>query len=160
MELLFEETSYIYNIKWHRPVLYDKFIKEGSEHDYDSYFYMIIGRYGKSYPKLFYIGKTYRQVVSVRLTQKDHVARYKFLCKEYPRHKLYVVCSEIIMEDTQIRSRRVDEVETLLIYSNDCETLINKSKLIYITNKDQYMIRNSGHYKPLHKNLFYGVTSF
>ena len=90
MKILCEDAFWKVSVTWSRPMVYENLIKNGSIHDDEAHLYMISGKYAHNASKVFYVGKTYRQLVSDRLTQIDHKKRYAYLREEYPRHKLYV----------------------------------------------------------------------
>ena len=121
---------------------------------------MITGRFSNRDPKLFYIGKTYKQVVSWRLNQRDHRQRYECLRMKYPRHKLYVSIGLVTMLNGDIRETQVDHIERLLIYAHDSEHLINqKSIYTHGLGEEYYEIVNQGHFRPLHRQIFFGLIS-
>jgi hypothetical protein len=70
MEPLFSELWWKVKIEWQEAEAYEQ-VKNGSSYDFDekAFLYMITGRFSNRAPKLFYIGKTYFQVVSWRLGQ-------------------------------------------------------------------------------------------
>jgi len=158
MEPLFSELWWKIKIEWQEAEAYEQ-VKNGSSYDFDekAFLYMITGRFSNRAPKLFYIGKTYFQVVSWRLGQEDHRRRYEQLRRDYPKHKLYVNIGLVKILNGVINPKRVDHIERLLIYAHDFEHKINQ-KSIYTHGLGEacYEIVNEGYYHPLHQQIFYG----
>ena len=165
-------------ISWTEPVLYDdllddedcvtKFdlkindndgeddflVKEFNE-DINSNFYMILGQWGQK-KRLFYIGKTETPSVIDRLKQIDHKNLKKKLEKKFTRHKLLISLGDLYMGiASNITSQRVDDIESLLIYANDPEC--NEHNVLDHSVKPDYWIKNYGCYKPLYRQLHYGL---
>lgn len=72
MEQLYHEEYWPIEVEWSRPREYDRLLDEGSTHDESANLYLISARYKNNTPKLLYIGQTFNQWVSKRLTQPDH----------------------------------------------------------------------------------------
>ena len=156
MKILFEYVCWDAEINWSRPVLYTN--AKDSWYEYDRYyFYKITGKYSKYPPRLFYIGKTFSQSVKTRLNQKDHINRYKTIRKNYPRFEFYVNFGSIKLAYGKLTQKRIDEIESLLIYSDDSEYLQNKTKIMSLNVKEQYIIKNKGYSAPLHREIAYGM---
>jgi hypothetical protein len=158
MKYLFQEYSWIATVNWSRPVLYQNAKIDYYDAEEYANLYKITGKYSSYDPKLFYIGKTFRQYVTDRLNQPDHVTRYNELTAKYPKHILYVSFGTIQLEYGKLIQTRVDEIETLLIYSHWRKELINKRKIGLLTVEEQYIIYNRGYSMPLHKEIKYGIS--
>lgn len=154
---LFEDDSWDVEINWSRPKLYENVIEYGVELDDDAYLYMITAKYGSSKSKILYIGKTYKQTVSIRLNQDDHRRRYKDFRQKYPRHNLYISYGTVQIHNGNITENRIKEVEKILIYSNDTGHAQNVSNTYSHAVKDSYKIRNSGCRCSLPKQLYLGI---
>ena len=146
-------------IKWSKPIIREEFIEEGSIDDEYAQLYMIIGKFGKK-SNLFYIGKT-DGYVSDRLTQKDHLEKYKEWKKDHPRQKFHVSLGTMKISEGRITKNLINNIETLLIYShyNDDFQYIKNVKNAYsynITNV-QYRIINEGSRKPLYEEIIFGI---
>ncbi len=157
MNKLYPEIFWEVDINWTKPYLYENFLMTGSEYDESAYIYKITGRYSGKAHKLFYIGKTYYQYVITRISQEDHKKRYKKLLKDYQKHKLYVSLGIIEMKNGNITERRIDQIESLLIYSHDFKHLLNKQKLNELNVTEPYKIVNSGYRAPLFKEINFGI---
>ena len=119
--------------------------------------YMIVGHFGGS-RRILYIGKAYRQFVSHRLSQPDHIRRWKKLRRIYPRHKLTVSFGFATFDDARGTSKRIDEVESILIYANWHERLMNSRKVYRFAIRGQIRLTNRGYYKPLRRECFHGTV--
>ena len=155
---LYEEYYWKAKIKWSKPRNYEKVKKYGSKYDETAYFYKITGKYLNNVSKLLYLGKTYDQCVSLRLNQKDHIQRYKRISKEFPKHQLFLSFGELFLEDGLKTKKRIDEIESLLIYAHDSEYLYNKRKLVSFKVLSYYKITNNGYRSPLFKEICFGLT--
>src|SRR5262245_7142849 len=77
-------------IHWTEPVASKQILEDGCDHDGSAHLYHILARYrAKAYQSL-YIGHTYMQCVSDRLSQSDHKHRYAAFVQHYPRHAFWV----------------------------------------------------------------------
>ena len=147
------------------PIPYETIINKGSPHDAEGWLYMILGYHGSSQPKIFYIGKVFNSSVSRRLSP-DHRARYERLCSEHPRHSFRVSLGAVKLAYGHITARRIDEIESILIFAtyhskrNVIESsarMINKSKWFKSGWRHPYMIQNAGSRTPLPRDVHYGV---
>lgn len=147
----------IVDLHWSRPIPYEKIITEGSNHDTESWLYMILGYSRSPDPKLFYVGKVYQTCVSARLRQADHKQRYERLCKEHPRHTFRVSLGAIDIGG-HMTDKKVDEIETMLIYTaKEAQPLINERKWMTHGISRAYHIRNHGSRRPLPQEIFVGI---
>jgi len=156
---LFKNEFWNVEISWSRPTTYENVIYYGTDRDDEAYLYIIAAKYGSNKSKILYIGKTYKQTVSVRLNQEDHKKRYRKFRKEYPRHKLYISYGIVKMKNGKLNSNRIKEIEKILIYSNKTEHSYNVSNLSYHGVTDSYKIKNSGYKHTLPEYLYLGVFS-
>lgn len=157
MKILYNELCWSAKIYWSRPIIYDNAKNFYYEANDISNLYKITGKYSKNKHTLFYVGKTYAQSVSIRLNQKDHVNRYEIIKERYPRFKLYVSFGSITLIYGKLTRKRINEIESLLIYAHDFKNLQNKSKLFSLNVNEQYKIANIGYSFPLHKEITYGI---
>ena len=144
MKPLYHEQYYEVEIDWSRPKAYDRLIEEGSHHDETARLYLISARYSNGKPKLLYIGKTYRQWVSKRLSQKDHKSRYGTFQENYPNHTLFVSHGVITINGSRITSERVSDIESILIYTNEPQHAHNVQNYYSHGVVGSYLIKNKG----------------
>ena len=146
------------HLLWTRPEPYEQIISDGSIHDANGWLYMILGYFGASGPKLFYIGKVYQNCVSARLRQADHKRRYTRLRAEHPRHRFEVSLAAVQIDNRRITHRGIDQIETMLIYTaKESQPLINERKWLSHRISASYHIRNRGHCRPLPKEIRLGI---
>lgn len=157
MKILFEDGFWKVTITWSKPMLYENLIEQGSQHDENAHLYMISGKHQNNKHKVYYIGKTYDQCVSDRLTQSDHKLRYKNIKKDYPRHTLYVSHGIVEIKDGKRTSKRIDEIESILIYSMPAEHSFNEKNYFSHGVTGQYLINNKGHKSSLPNTIGLGV---
>jgi hypothetical protein len=158
--------GYTAEIRWSRPARYDDIVSRGSPHDSEAWFYMILGYYMTSSPKIFYIGKVFNSCVSRRLRQPDHRARFKELQAKYPRHSFRVSLGALSVSrgaselaSGHITAQRIDEIESILIFAafHSHDTLKNKNKKWKSGWRHPYVIRNLGCKAPLPREVHYAV---
>jgi len=148
-EIAFPDDVVPVKIKWSRSYDVDKVLSGEIQEDFDAYFYKITGHYSQ-YVKLFYIGKVFKQTISQRLSQPDHRTRQKKLGNNYPRHKIKIGLG--IPEIARKTKEIIDDIESILIYSNWNENVGNAKKIYKCDiGKSQLLITNTGFYRPLHK---------
>jgi len=117
-------------------------------------FYMILGQWGDK-KKLFYIGKTTKPTYK-RINDIDHVKKRRMMHANHPRHKLLISNGHFFMGDWANKTkRRIDEIESLLIYTNSPK-YNDKKKWTNNVGSD-FFIKNGGDYKPLYEEIFYGL---
>jgi hypothetical protein len=155
------ESAWTVNIKWSRPILYENVIRTDYAYGYgqDHWLYMILGYYGTSQRKIFYIGKVYKSYVGDRLRNPDHVRRYLKLRQAHPNHELRLSLGNVLIKQGNITNRRVDQIESLLIYTaGESElSIVNKSKLLTHKITEPYALYNSGYHHPLAKEIHHGI---
>lgn len=176
--VLFKDASLKAKILWSDPVLYDDVLNgeyciiESENIDFNNYgdndndfwvndfknvnsnFYMILGQWSQKI-KLFYIGKTKKSVFN-RLKQQDHKRRKKEMEEDHPKHKLLISFGDLYMEyGCNKTSKRIDDIESLLIYAQEPE--YNKNKIFNHKVESDYWIKNYGYTDPLYKQLHYGL---
>jgi hypothetical protein len=157
MKILFESEFWDVSVTWSRPMVYENLINNGSVYDDDAHLYMITGKYRNNKSKVFYIGKTYNNIVSNRLTQKDHKTRYELLKKNYPNHVLSVSHGIVNIEGGKRTEKRIDEIESILIYSMPTEHCINNKNYFSHGVTAQYLIENKGYKSGMPKEIGLGV---
>ena len=137
---------------------YEQIIAHGSPHDSHKWLYMILGYFGSSHPKLFYIGKVYSTYVSARLRQADHKRRYLRLRDEHSHHSFRVTLGAVEIQGGNITSQRIDQIETMLIYTASVsQPLINERKWLTHRISGAYHIQNQGYRRPLPKEIHLGI---
>jgi hypothetical protein len=153
------DYGYVVDITWSRPLTYSKIVTDGSRHDAEGWFYMILGYRGSSHPKLFYIGKVFEKCVSQRLRQADHRVRYEQLRSAHPRHSFRVSLGAVKLARGHITARRIDEIESILIFGayHSRDTLINKNKWWKSGWRHPYVIRNLRSRVLLPREIHHGV---
>jgi len=144
-------------IEWTRPALYEN-AREYADNA-DAWLYMILGSFGSSERRIFYIGKTVNQYVKDRLSQPDHLRRYARLKRDHPRHRLLVSLGILRVKNGNITNARVDQIETMLIYTAGCREphIMNKKKIWVLRTEEPYFIKNSGYRRPLPKEIHHGI---
>ena len=157
MKPLWHEDYWSVQISWSRPKEYDRLLLEGSPHDKTANLYLISARYGKSASKTVYIGQTYQQWVSKRLSQDDHKKRRDSIISKYPRHKLYVSHGVILIRNGVLTRKRVGEIKQILIYSNDLTHAHNIKNYWKHEVSTSYRIENRGSKCTLPKEIALGV---
>lgn len=151
------QEPWIVDIDWSRPSAYEN-AKENAD-DADAWLYMILGYYGSSERKIFYIGKAVNSYVKDRLRQPDHQRRQARLARAHPKHHLGVSMGKVRVRNGNITDNRIDQIETMLIYTaNDIQPhVINKKKIWSLRIKEPYVIRNRGYRRPLPKEIHHGI---
>jgi len=144
-------------ITWTRPIDYDRLIETSHPKDDEAHLYMITARFSTKTSKIVYIGKTYKQNVSTRLKQPDHKKRRKLLHRKYKKHKLRVSLGLVSISGGNCTRRRIDEVESLLIYAGYQPTSINLRKIWDHRVADSYEIRNFGYRNGLPSRICFGL---
>ncbi len=144
-------------VQWTRPILYDTVRSMGTEYDETACLYLITARFASKSRKLIYVGKTYRQYVSKRLSQPDHLRRYAGIVANYPHHKIEVVHGLLSIENGKITEKRLSDIEKILIRSND-PTHAHNVKAFYSHGvRDSYRIVNNGYRCGLPKCISLGL---
>lgn len=133
-------------------MIYENLVADGSIHDENAHLYMISGKYLNNKSKVFYIGKTYKQIVSNRLTQSDHQSRYDDMTSDYPRHKLYVSHGIVKINKGKRTAKRIDEIESILIYSMPTEHSFNVQNYFSHGVTSQYLIKKRLQVQPTRSN--------
>ncbi len=159
MERVFEEDVYTVDIEWSDPSPYDNTLQSSLEDLHAVYLYKTIGQYHRHF-HLLYIGKTFTQYVTQRLSNKDHQSKRNELQSQYPRHALLVSFGSVTSSSKR-NARLIDEVESLLIYTHsNSPKLQNKNKVWTKRIIRDYKITNSGFreegmVKEINLGLFY-----
>lgn len=169
-------------VVWSEPIPYDEFARgEIDFPEFDPYeialseetddfyvnkpigdkvdnFYMILGEWGNTVSKLFYMGKT-KQSIYKRVTSADHVEKRNCMHRDYPKHKLLISSGTFYMGDFRNKTKnRINDIESLLIYANYNEKHTYNEKNAWNHKVDSdFWIKNCGCYEPLKKELYYGL---
>ena len=157
MKPLFEDEFWEVTIEWKKPKEYNRLLREGSDHDETARLYLITARYAKATSKGKYIGKTFRQKVSVRLKQPDHKKRYAAFTGKHPNHKFFVSHGIITMHNGKLTEKRLAEIEQILIYSNDPTHSGNVKNFYEHGVSGSYAITNTGFRCSLPRKIQLGV---
>lgn len=152
-----KKEHFCVSVRWTRHRLWQEGKVNPHPEEHRIYLYMIVGRFNAS-RRILYIGKTYRQYASYRLTQPDHIRRRKKLRREYPHHKLTVSFGIVNFDGVRCTSKRIDEVESILIYANWHPEIFNSKKVYHMAIREQIRVTNRGYYKPLTKECYYGTV--
>ena len=157
MEQLHHEGYWNIEIEWSRPKAYGRLLDEGSPHDEDAHLYLISARFSTSSHKAIYVGKTYDQWVSKRLSQADHKRRYSDFTKNYPRHNFYVSHGIVTNHDGKLTRKRIDDIERILIYANEPLHAHNVQNFWQHSVTTPYQIENRGSRCTLPRTISLGV---
>jgi hypothetical protein len=140
----FEHKRKDITIVWQKPISIDE-VKQLQENKCkNTYFYKIVGHYNSVY-KLFYIGKCYKQYITTRIFQKDHIQKQANFKKDHKKHELMVSLGNLADED--YTSMQISNVESLLIYSHthdDFSDIKNKQCRLNHNVIENYRIINKG----------------
>lgn len=122
MDRVWPGDVYHAEIHWREPMDYESALSLPYEDQEESYFYKILGGHGQSF-SLFYIGKTFRQSVTVRLKNKDHQGNRLKWESEHSKHRLLVSLGDLRSKhfndaSTKVQAKIVDDLESMLIYSH------------------------------------------
>jgi hypothetical protein len=145
------------HIYWQRPIAYKRIIEDGCQHDQDANLYHILGRFSTHPFKSLYVGRTYNQCVSTRLCQKDHRSRYAAFIKNYPRHTFWVSCGVVEIVNGKRTKKRINDIETILINTNDSDHAFNIANVYGHGVKGSYSIENHGYRCGLPRRLHLGL---
>jgi len=145
------------HIYWQKPISYKRIIKKGCQHDESANLYHILGRFSTNPYKSLYVGLTYNQCVSTRLCQKDHQNRYAAFVKNYPRHNFSVSCGLVEIQNGNITKKRIEDIETILIHTNDSEHAFNIANIYSHGVKGSYSIKSHGYRCGLPQQLNLGL---
>ena len=145
------------SVKWTRHRRWEKGQVRAHPDERLIYLYMIVGTFGRT-RRVLYIGKTYKQTASYRLSQPDHVKRWRTLKRSYPRHKLTVSFGIPSIAEYNCTEKRIDEIESILLYANSDDRYLNAKKVFSITSKFHLHVRNTGYFKPLKKECYFGTV--
>lgn len=157
MEPLQHEGYWGIEVKWSRPKEYERLLDEGSPHDELANLYLISARFGTKPSKAIYVGKTYDQWVSMRLSQPDHQLRYTEFVKNYPRHIFYVSHGIVTNHDGKLTRKRIDDIERILIYANEPQHAHNIKNFWQHRVTMPYQIENRGSRCTLPRTIALGV---
>ena len=140
-------------INWTRPVCYNRIVHDGwCAHDDGAHLYHILGRYSTHPYRSLYIGKTYDQSVSTRIAQHH----YEQLVDEHPRYTLFVSCGIVTIANGRRTTRRISDIETILIRTNGSEHAYNMRNTASHCITDSYHIHNGGYRCGLARELHLG----
>jgi hypothetical protein len=144
------------HVDWKKPVKYKVILEAGCNHDDSAHLYRILSRYSVYPFKSLYIGHTYNQCISVRLGQPDHKKRYADFQVAYPKHSFWVSCGIVTMENGKKTKKRIKDIETILIYTNQSEHSHNVSNVYKHGVTGSYHIENHGYRCGLPRELHLG----
>lgn len=159
MKPLRDEYPRKIDVWWSRLRPYDDIIENGSDYDENATLYLIARRFGSAAPKIIYIGKTWSQHVSLRLTQSDHRNRRDSWDRQYPRQTLWVSCGIVSVKDGKFTRNRLDETERLLTYATSLKHTENRTNIWTHKLTDAYLITNSGSRCTMPRKVFLGVMT-
>jgi hypothetical protein len=153
-----DHVDVLARIEWTIPSTHDVLFSGLLEQDATAYFYAIVSLQRKTW-STHYIGKVYAQRSSQRHRAVDHVARLKELKARYPDRVFHLTLGTPTFFDGREHPDEVtiDQIESLLIYSNWSEAMINKRKIDSFTCPRQIVIENVGFNRHLWKRAAYGA---
>ena len=157
MKLLYSDYCWTAQIYWSKLFNYDRFLINCGINEDFTFSYIIFGQYSKFSRRIFYIGKTYDQYIHTRISQKEHKIRIQTLRSKHPKFKFYICIGKLEIINGKISRKRIDQIESLLIFSSDSDYLINKNKVFSLRLKDHYKVVNHGYHKPLPKQIILGL---
>lgn len=143
-------------INWTPPSPRDLVISGNLDEDATAYFYSIVSRVDKTWWP-YYIGMTYNQSVSLRLTQSDHLNRLALLTREHPNRDFSISLGTPNFKVGRRDRRTIEAIEGLLIYSNWHESMINDRKINRFSDAKQMYVRNVGWNEHVEPEAAYGV---
>lgn len=144
------------SIEWSLPLTHDMLNYGLSEVDQLANFYAIIGLI-EGYWWPYYIGKVYRQTVSSRHKNSDHVERLEALKLRYPEVTWHLTLGTPQFINARKSATLVDSIEGLLIYACWHDETMNKNKVNHFNAAKHINIENTGFYAPFPRNIGYGV---
>lgn len=158
--LYLEEFTEI-TIKWTKPILRARSLKTDYKKQRNSYFYKILTKSNRpnSKYKLVYIGKTYSQFVSDRLTNKDHIIKANRIKEQHRKSNIYISVGNVVGYNGRITKNLIDRIERLLIFStsNKDFQLTNSKSTKRHNLTDGLLIINKGYRTELYKEMIIGV---
>ena len=157
MKPLYDDESWDVAIKWTKPARYEAVREEGSQYDEQAFLYLITARFSSKSRKVLYVGKTFKQWVSKRLSQPDHKRRYKKIVSDYSHHKFEVSHGLLTVSNGKLTQKRLSDIEKILIYSNHPSHAHNVQGFYAHGVSGSYRIENSGHRCGLPKCIALGV---
>ncbi|WP_281649201.1 hypothetical protein [Parendozoicomonas sp. Alg238-R29] len=156
MKAIYKNDFWKVSVDWKDPTLYEDVLENGHECCEDSQLYMITAAFGKNKHKILYIGKTTKSI-SHRLKQPDHKLRHLKMSGDYSRHKLYITMGKIRVEGGKVTPKRIDQIESLLIYSFDDFHKYNGSKINKLNLSEHYEVQNKGEFHALPEKIYLGL---
>lgn len=162
---IFPESFYNVHILWDKtPVKLTENWAYLSDKDQSNIFlYKIFAKRGDKC-KLIYIGMSQNQSIQMRLYNKDHQLKQKFMREQNKGWVLYVSTGEYVNPDEDDESfkwskKNVSIIENLLIIGHShMESLINKKNVRWFSSGYWITIYNKGLLRDgMHKTLSYGL---
>ncbi|HCT05167.1 hypothetical protein [Pseudomonas sp. BIGb0164] len=144
------------DVAWTKPVPHDVLYCGAIPEDDYAYFYAVVARKGGEWLP-YYIGMTYRQTVSIRLQQADHIRRLAELREAHP-DVTFSICLGVPSFTSGIDDlATIEDIEGMLIYANWHENMLNKRGVDKFRSRQQIYIHNSGWTDHLYKEVSCGV---
>lgn len=138
------------------PAPHDLLFSNGiPENDY-AYFYAIVARVDREWWP-YYIGMTYKQTAAVRHRQADHVQRLARLRANHPGVTFSLCLGVPTFQVGRDDPGTIREIESLLIYANWHEDMVNDSGINNCRPGRQIYVHNSGWTDHLYKEVSCGV---
>lgn len=155
----FDDGKYkTFIINWSEPKTLEEVKVMDDDSSYNAYFYKIVGVFNNKF-KLFYIGKCFKQYVTKRLFQPDHIRKQAEFKEKYKKHRLLISLGNI--EYKKHKPVEIDNVERLLIYSHSHDDFsFIKNKQCSISHKviKNYRIENKGWLgEGMYRKVAYGL---
>lgn len=157
MQSIPDEIIYGVRVKWTRPIDYDHLIANGNPHEYKADLYMITARFSTAARKIAYIGKAYHQGVVERLKQPDHKKRLADIRKRFKKHRIQVSCGIVEIKEANRTANRIDDIESLLIFSSELRHSVNLCKIWSHGVSVSYDMLNLGYRSGLPRRIRFGI---
>jgi hypothetical protein len=145
-------------IDWSIPATHDVLFSGLLAEDDTAFFYAIVAL-DEKYWWPYYIGKVFAQNASTRHRAADHIERLNQLRLRHPARLFHLTLGTPHFEDGfgGADEGTIDELESLLIYTNQSERMINKQKMAYFASARQSAIENTGFSQHLWRRSASGV---
>ncbi len=151
-----DEIDKSVTIDWSKPVTHDMLNTGLATNNDEAYLYSIIGLFeGDWLP--FYIGMVYKQDISSRHKNHDHIRRLKRLKELHPETTWHLTLGTVVSKEGRITKKLISEIEGLMIYSHWHEDSINENKINGYYGNSYTLITNKGFTDPFYLKVGYGA---
>jgi len=143
-------------ISWSKPVTHDMLNDGLVESDETAYFYAIIALVDGEWWS-FYFGKVFKQCVSERNSNLDHIERMSRLKEKHPDLTWHLTLGTPEIKGGNLTASHIDLLESLLIYSHWHDEIINIKKVESFECAKSIQIENTGFAAPFYTKVGCGV---